>query len=320
MRLAAAVQWYVEGRISRRSAAAIAGVEETRFAAALTGRESLAPSPGDRPTTYAVDLLGLPAIYRLEGGGRKVELEWKLHKALETVAFLALSPDRRATKEEIVEAVWWEAGTDAVEKNFHPTLSYARKSLGDRAALVLRNGCYLLSPELGWEVDVARFESLVDTGRELIDPGPLLDEASEEEDPGERMSDELAAAAVRALGLWQEAWNLYRGSLLAERESPWILPRREQLRRSYLRTIADIGRITELLGKDDLALDAYRSVLIEEPYDERLHLRMMTLYSRQGRRDLVRRQYVRLQELLLRELRQELSDETQRRYHQLMGK
>ena len=59
-------------------------------------------------------------------------------------------------------------------------------------------------------------------------------------------------------------------------------------------------------------------MLLEEPYEERIHLAMMELYARQGRRDLVRRQYVKLQERLLEELNVEPLEETQERYHQLM--
>lgn len=313
MRLAAAVHWYGEGRISRQRAAAIAGADSEHFAAALAVRELAVREPVR--ATYAVDLLGLPTIHRLAADGRKIELEWKLHKALETVAFLSLAPDQRATKEEIVEAVWWEAGTDAVEKNFHPTLSYARRSLGDRAALVLKNGSYLLAPEFGWQVDALRFEQLAAAGRELIEPESLA--VGED---GEAVSTDLSAAAGRSLELCKRAWKLYRGPLMSGRESPWIRPRREELRRVYLRMLAGLGLAAELCAIDTLALDAYRSVLIEDPYDERIHLRMMTLYSRQGRRDLLRRQYVRLQELLKRELNEEPSDETQERYHRLMGK
>ncbi|MEE8524164.1 MAG: bacterial transcriptional activator domain-containing protein [Thermoanaerobaculia bacterium] len=320
MRLAAAVHWYAEGRISRRRAEAIAGSE--RFASALAVREATRETVirESGRATYAVDLLGLPTIHRLAIDGRKIELEWKLHKALETVAFLALAPDQRATKEAIVEAVWWEAGTDAVAKNFHPTLSYARRSLGDRTALVLRNGSYLLDPDLGWEVDALRFERLAAAGRDLVEPRLSAPGVPPEEEAGDPLSVDLAAATDRALELWRRAWKLYRGPLMAGRESPWIVPRREELRRAYLRTLADLGRAAVLRGKDTLALDAYRSVLIEDPYAERIHLEMMTLYSRQGRRDLLRRQYVRLQELLMRELNEEPSDETQERYHRLMGK
>ena len=264
MRLAAAVHWLVDGRISRPRAEAIAGVGRQRFASALAlwRADRRAAGHDAAQATYAVELLGQPAVYRLEAGGRRVELDWKLHKALETVAFLALAPGRRATKEEIVEAVWWEAGSDAVEKNFHPTLSFARRSLGDRSALVLKNGSYLLDPDLGWEVDALRFADLVAAG----------DEHAE-------------AAADRAIELWRSAWDLYRGPLMYGRDSPWILPRREALRRVYLRMLADLGGAAEERGEETLALDAYRSVLIEDPYDERIHLRMLTLYSRQGRRD-----------------------------------
>ena len=38
-------------------------------------------------------------------------------------------------------------------------------------------------------------------------------------------------------------------------------------------------------------MDAYRTVLVEDPLQERIHLAVMRLYAAQGRRDLVRRQY-----------------------------
>ena len=44
----------------------------------------------------------------------------------------------------------------------------------------------------------------------------------------------------------------------------------------------------------------------------------MELYARQGRRDLVRRQFIRLQELLVDELNVQPLEQTQERYHQLM--
>ena len=45
----------------------------------------------------------------------------------------------------------------------------------------------------------------------------------------------------------------------------------------------------------------------------------MRLYSREGRRDLVRRQYDRLASLLLDELGVEPLPDTTREYHQLMA-
>ena len=65
-------------------------------------------------------------------------------------------------------------------------------------------------------------------------------------------------------------------------------------------------------------MDAYRSVLLEDPLQERVHLAVMRLYASQGRRDLVRRQYDRLCTLLLEELGVEPMPQTTREYHRLM--
>ena len=65
-------------------------------------------------------------------------------------------------------------------------------------------------------------------------------------------------------------------------------------------------------------MDAYRSVLLEDPLQERVHLAVMRLYAHQGRRDLVRKQYDRLCTLLLEELGVEPMPQTTREYHRLM--
>ncbi len=290
---AAAAAWRREGRISRRQAAQLAGVSREEIDAV--------PDPGAGEAgrrRFVLTLFGNPTVREIAADGREIEVAWRLRKAFQTVAFLALADGQRATKEELIDAVWPEASAEAVRKNFHPTLSEARRALGAGDAIVFRQGVYLLAPDLGWEVDALRFERLATAGRELLEASP--------------------PAADRALDRWRRAWRLYRGPLLAELESAWIEPRREALRREYLRVLRDLGRLAAELGRETLALDAYRSVLLEEPYEERIHLAMMELYARQGRRDLVRRQYVKLQERLLEELNVEPLEETQERYHQLM--
>ncbi len=316
VRRAAALRWCADGRISRRQAAAVAGVGREEIDAALeTAGPAAQTAPEGRPgRRFILTLFGSPAVREVVAGGRKagprnagprnagpreVEVVWRLRKAFQSVAFLALAPDQRATKEELIDAVWPEASDEAIRKNFHPTLSEARRALQAGDAIVFRQGSYRLNPEHGWEVDALRFEELAAAGRELV------------EGAGE-------GAEARAVELWRRAWRLYRGPLLAELDRDWVAPRRETLRRTYLRVLRGLGRLGVGLGRQTLALDAYRSVLLEEPYEERIHLAMMELYARQGRRDLVRRQYVKLQELLAKELNVEPMEETQERYHQLM--
>lgn len=250
-----------------------------------------------RQPAFSLLLLGPPVVRRIEPGGRPVELAWRLRKALQAVAYLALKPERRTDRDDLVEAIWPEASAEAIRKSFHPTLSDARRTLTGgrgRNPIVFNQGVYALDPETEWEVDVESFRRQIAAGHELRETDP--------------------AAAIAA---WQAAWKLHRGPLMAGSEAPWIARRRDEARRDYLGLLKALGDLAVELERLTDALDAYRAVLLEEPYEEHLHIAVMELYARQGRRDLVRRQYVRLQDLL-KELDVEPLDETQSSYHRLM--
>ncbi len=254
-------------------------------------------------TALSFLLFGSPVARRQADAGRgagEVEIVWRLRRAFQVVAYLAMKPGRRAPKDELIDAVWPEAGAGAVSRNFHPTLSDARRSLaaglGDpRSTLVLRQGVYVLAPEIECRSDVEDFRRFAASGRELLAAG-----------------DDEAAAAI-----WQRAWELYRGPFLAGHDLPWVASLRERLRGEYLEVLRRLGDLRAVRAELTGALDAYRTVLLEEPYEEHVHQRVMELYGRQGRRDLVQRQYVRLQEHL-QELGVEPLEGTRELYHRLM--
>ena len=103
----------------------------------------------------------------------------------------------------------------------------------------------------------------------------------------------------QALEAWLEAWGLYHGPLLADIEAIWIQPLRESFNLDYTDLLRNIGELSAVLEHRTQALDAYRSCSWKKPFEEQIHLAVMELYARQGRRDLVRRQFVRMQDLLL---------------------
>lgn len=250
--------------------------------------------------SFVIELLGRARLCQLTPGGEEIELSCSLRKAFQVIAYLALAPGRRAPKQELIAAIWPDAGLDAIRKNFHPTLSAVRRTFdpeGQNDPLILQQGLYCLHPELDWRLDVARFKRRIDEGRMLLD------------------SDE--DCRPQALAVWLEAWRMYRGPLLEDFEADWIEEQRQALQRRYLTLLRDLGKLCAETGRAEQALDAYRSVLFEDPFDERVHLALMELYANQGRRDLVRRQYLRLQNLL-KELAVEPLPETQELYHQLM--
>ena len=260
--------------------------------------EPPATIPGGRRPGFRLQLLGQAIVRKIDARGEEREVEWRLRRALQSVAYLALAPDHRATKEQLIDAVWRDSSPGAIAKNFHPTLSGARRALGHRQAFVYSQGTYTLNPELGWWIDCERFTEQIEDGR--------------------RLSAGSGSELRWALEAWLAAWRLYRGELLSGLEADWIRDQRAVMRRAYVELMRDLGGLCVRLDRVTQALDAYRSLLLEEPYEERVHLAVMELYARQGRRDLVRRQFVRMQELLLEELNVEPAVESRERYHQLM--
>jgi DNA-binding SARP family transcriptional activator len=283
-----------------------AGAAAGSRAAARTGRGAAVEGEGEgeerRRPTYRLRLFGGPLVFQVGAEGER-EVGWKLRRSFQVLAFLAASPDLQASRDDLEEAVWPADGERTIDRNFHPTLSHLRRALdpGRRGTLppplLLRGGIYRLNPEIEWEIDLQEFNRRVAEGRELAAGG-----------------DERAAADT-----WQRAWRLYHGPFLHGYYEAWVVARREEVQQAYLELLRDVGDLAVRLERAEDAVDAYRSLLLEDPLQERTHLAVMRLYAGQGRRDLVRRQYERLCTLLLDELGVEPLPETVQEYHRLMS-
>jgi len=267
-------------------------------------RTATGTGPGDVERSYRLRLLGHPEVERLGEDGAWEPLRFTLKRGLRLLAYLATSSERSALREELIEALWPEDDREVIERNFHPTLSHLRRDLRGEAAtddaraelLVLRDGLYSLDPSVDWWIDAEELVRLVEEGGALADDG----------------------RDAEAIERWQAAWRLYRGPLLDGVYDPWATRRRERIQRRHLALLRDLGRAFERLGRSDQALDAYRALLVDDPLEEKVHVALMRLYAARGRRDLVRRQYERLSQLLRTELGIEPMPETAEEYHRLM--
>jgi DNA-binding SARP family transcriptional activator len=274
-----------------------------RSRAAVSAPAAAAEGPiGNRPV-YVLGLLGSPIARERDEEGER-ELDCRLRRSFQVLAFLASSPSLQAGREELIEAVWPNEGERTIERNFHPTLSHLRRALeGGRkgrdqpAPLLFRNGVYRLNPDVTWEIDVIELSRLADLGKQSAG------------------RDEMETAA----DAWRQAWKLYRGPFLQGHYEAWVASRREEYQRLYLELLRELGDLYVRLERNEEAMDAYRTVLVEDPLQERIHLAVMRLYAAQGRRDLVRRQYDNLCRLLLEELGVAPMPQTTRDYHRLMA-
>ncbi len=127
---------------------------------------------------------------------------WAHRRATDLVKLLALAPAHRMQRDEVLEMLWPKLGADAAASNLHKAASYARRALGDRAAVVLRGGVVALAPAAEVTTDVERFER----GDESAYGGELLpDEPYEEWTLGPRARlRERRLAAMRSEGRWEE--------------------------------------------------------------------------------------------------------------------
>lgn len=291
-------------RMPRLLAAGLERERQRREARGGKGRTAAAAPvwSSDQRTVFTLCLLGSPAAKR-RGPEGETEVECRLRRSFQILAYLASSPGLEAAREELIEAIWPTDGEQTIDRNFHPTLSHLRRALeGGRSkdappALLFRSGVYRLNPEFDWEVDVLDLTRRVEEGKSRQERGDL---------PG-------------AAEIWRGAWSLYRGSFLQGHYEAWVTARREVYQKTYLEMLRELGDLYHRLGRSEEAVDAYRSILVEDPLQERVHVSLMQLYAEQGRRDMVRRQYDRLCGMLLDELGVSPMPATTREYHRLMG-
>jgi len=122
---------------------------------------------------------------RLLGGfsaevGKRVVLDrdWRLQKARGVVKLLALAPQHRLGREEVMDRLWPEVEPEAALNNLYYALHIARGALDGQAAgktrrqsaLQLAGGILALAPGGSLTVDVEVFQAAAASACETKDP------------------------------------------------------------------------------------------------------------------------------------------------------
>ena len=254
--------------------------------------------------SFRLELFGQPRLMRRDEQGTEEQVAWRLKRSFRCMAYLALAPEHSRSRASMIEDLWRDEPPAAADRNFHPTLSDARRTLGSANAIKYVQGTYRLGGVLGLTVDTDELQGRWQEATRLLDPRAAADD-----------SESVKAQALEHL---LAAWGLYRGPLMEDLEDSWLQEPRERFRQLYLEILRRVAELSCDLGRTSLELDAYRSLLITEPFDEAAHVAVMNIYGRSGRRDLVRRQFVNLQDQL-KELRVEPSREAVSAYNRWMG-
>src|SRR3984893_9487334 len=175
---------------------------------------------------------------RLVGGfvveidGRLVPAEaWRHRRGADLVKRLALAPQHRLHREQLMEDLWPDLGAEAAAANLRKAVFYARRSLASKDAVGAEGEMLSLWPG-----------------------GPLRIDA-----------EGIDAAAVKALATGESLEvfaDLFTGDLLPEdRYVGWIEPHRERLRKRHLEVLKAAGRWEEILVLDRGDESAHRALM-----------------------------------------------------------
>lgn len=213
-------------------------------------------------------------------------------KAEALLAYLAVEPGRRYSRDMLAALLWGDREDARARKSLRQTIYSLRKALPDvtEPLFVMHGGGIALNSEV-IDADVPRFERLV------------------REDSPEAL---------------ERAATLYRGDLLhgfrleETGVEEWLVAQRERLR---VLAIEGLGKLLAHQARTTATEQAIATavrLLGLDPLQETVHRTLMRLYARQGRHATALRQYQICIDVLQRELRAEPEIETRQLYQELL--
>jgi len=204
---------------------------------------------------------------------RKVlDLEWESEKSKE-LFLLLLTHERPLRRDEIVVALWPEAGGSRASSAFHSTLYRVRRALYGEC-IVTSGGAYALNPLGTFRYDVREFDRLSKAARGMAEDDPSY------------------VDALRAV------IGLYRGPFAPNLESEWADTRRLRLEERFLELAAKLA--DRLLWQEDHAEAAQtcRRLLEYDPYNEAAYYKLIKAYAASGDHEGALRAYKRYRDVL----------------------
>ncbi|MDO9087315.1 MAG: BTAD domain-containing putative transcriptional regulator [Anaerolineaceae bacterium] len=241
------------------------------------------------PTILRISLLGR---FHLQCGKNALTAEQiHLRKARDLLKLLALAPNHRLHREEVLDLLWSEQSPQQAAHNLSQTLYTLRpklSTLDTSICLEFEDECLILKTPFGILTDVKDFQQ---AARSVLNYS------------GRSTSQAVASC--------QQAIIAYTGDLLPDDgPSDLFYQHREQLRQMHIDLLLCLAHYNLEL-KDYLpAIDALQQVIAADPAHEEAHMRLMRAYALNGQRQAALRQYQLLADALRRELDVEPSTES----------
>jgi ATP/maltotriose-dependent transcriptional regulator MalT/DNA-binding SARP family transcriptional activator len=251
-------------------------------------------------TDLTINMLGPVEIFRDRTRPPAIDA-WTTRRSRDIFCFIASRRHRRASKDTIIDTFWGETDAEAVEKNFHPTVSHIRKALNSNQPLkqnflLYRDGDYQLNAEFSYRIDIEEFDALVAQG----------DNARRA-----RKSEECIDAYERAVAL-------YRGEFIQGSYEPWVEEQRTYYREQYLHLLEALAGDALKAGEWSKSLQLAQRILHEDQFREDIHCLCMRAHVALGNRGAAKDQFESLRRLLMKELGVEPGPETRKLYQELV--
>jgi|CXWL01.1.fsa_nt_gi ATP/maltotriose-dependent transcriptional regulator MalT/DNA-binding SARP family transcriptional activator len=257
----------------------------------------LAPFP---ITDLTIKVLGHAEIYRDQSKPFAPDA-WTTRRARDIFCYIATRKHRRVPKDVLIEAFWGNEEFDAIEKNFHPTISHIRKALNSRQALkqnfiVFRDGAYQLNPEFSYSIDTEDFIEFI---------------AAAETAKRDKNNEELRKNL-------ESAYDLYRGDFMEGLYEDWAEEQRPFYQDQFSRVLNALAKLSVSEKRWTDALKFAGQILTIDPYREDLHRLTMKVLAAQGKPAAVKKHYEDMKELLKQDLGIEAAEETRRLVNDLL--
>ena len=222
--------------------------------------------------------------FRAAAGGRPVADQlWPRSRAKAVVKLLALSPDHRLHREQLMELLWPGLASAAAGANLRKAVHFARRALGPEHLQLRERVLGIEAIDLWIDVD--------------------------------------AFTAAAASGLVDEAIDLYAGELLPEDLfEAWSAEPRRVLARCFTGVLSERARVLSAGGDVRGAAEALERVVDLDPFNEDAVRHLMNAYALAGQRHLALARFAQLEARLsdelgvrpglqIRRVRQEVADD-----------
>lgn len=237
--------------------------------------------------------------FRVTIGQRTIgEHDWKLRKARSLLKLLALAPNHRLHREQVMDLLWPDLEPTAAANNLRKILHVARQTLNANAPSTERAPADA-SPLAATRSrpDRSGFLNLESESIVLRSTGALWIDVE---------AFETAAAIARRTQepqAFRKALELYTGDLLPEDlYEDWLARRRDELHGTYISLLLELARLHKDKGELGSAIEAIKHVITVDPLHEQAHTELMRLYTLSGERRKALHQYQQLRDILRREL------------------